>query len=642
MAITKIPNPIFSLRKAVNDISSMLTADLDFTQDLEKKGVELVREISTRENAEDLHTALPNTLINYQEKVGDPLLNSALVAVLNWITRNFPEAPIHLFKLGTDELYKQEHNHPLGNLLKSPNPHYDYATMWTGILTDLFITGNAYLYKLRDKEGKVIALYYFPSWTFEPKWDINAGSSAMNFITYYEYKGGGKALPIPVTDVIHFRDGFDPDNIRKGRPTIRSLIREIYTDNEATNFAAALLNNRGIPSFVIGPGPGAEIPKDKADMLRDKFRKDFGRDMRGNILVSTTEFHLEQIAFNPQEMNLDALHTFPEERIAAVLGIPPSVVGFLAGDNITATGSYKEARAMAYESTIIPLQKKLADQLQRQLLTDFIPEKDKFSYELHFNLAHVRVLQEDDNGRFTRYDIGVRGGWIRVSEARQAVNLPVSAEDYIYLGRDLGVQENTGDSNPSTNRPGNQRPSTRRRNGPYDRYKPNGAERAVTTDAQQRQTARPERARRKGLEALLQLDSESKERAVAVGRVILEELALARNTSTKTYTEIDELQKNQFWFSIQECIALNFSEHWMFRALYTVKIYELAKQVPFYIGFSEKDFLESSIVDSFNQRFEITAIKLMAYGLAHKSGNLSDDEFLTLVEEEFESYRGDE
>src|SRR5690606_40896371 len=70
-------------------------------------------------------------------------------------------------------------------------------------------------------------------------------------LSYYDYRpiGGGPAVRLPVRDVVHFRqDALDPDNPRKGLSKLRTLLREVWTDEEAANFSASILHNMGVRS----------------------------------------------------------------------------------------------------------------------------------------------------------------------------------------------------------------------------------------------------------------------------------------------------------------------------------------------------------------------------------------------------------
>ncbi len=81
----------------------------------------------------------------------------------------------------------------------------------------------------------------------------------ITFISHYRYSPGGIAAPmeIPPEDVVHFRHGINPRNIRMGLSPLDGVIREIFVDLESSNFVASLLRNMGVPSVVISPKGGS-------------------------------------------------------------------------------------------------------------------------------------------------------------------------------------------------------------------------------------------------------------------------------------------------------------------------------------------------------------------------------------------------
>ena len=129
-------------------------------------------------------------------------------------------------------------------------------------------------------------------------------------------------------------------------------------------------------------------------------------------------------------MNLRDLRRVPEERVSAVLGVPAIVAGLGAGLDRSTFANMAEAREMAYESGIIPLQRLIAAELSKQLLPDFDGDD---SARVEFDLKDVRVLQEDRKVLAERLGVLVRRGVMKRSEARAELGLPVTREDDVYL-----------------------------------------------------------------------------------------------------------------------------------------------------------------------------------------------------------------
>ena len=152
-----------------------------------------------------------------------------------------------------------------------------------------------------------------------------------------------------------------------------------------------------------------------------------------------------QFGFSPEQLVLRDLRMIPEERVTAVLGVPAVVAGLGAGLVRSTFTNMAEAREMAYESNIIPTQRCLAEDIRFQLLTDFMAEEEIWSWRFGFDLSKVRVLADDEDKHWRRLDVGVRGGWAEVAEARREVGLEVRDADRVFLRALNLAQVRSGD-----------------------------------------------------------------------------------------------------------------------------------------------------------------------------------------------------
>lgn len=350
--------------------------------------------------------------INYALDVGDGRGNSIVVACVGWVQRVFPEAPVEVLDM-TGQQPEPILNHEMVKLINRPNPFYSGELLWQATLADWMVTGDAYWIVLRNSEELPLQLWYTSSALLEPKWDDDT-----EFISYYEYKPitGSEPIKLRPQDVIHFRNGIDPKNIRKGLSKIAALIRTIFIDNEAERFSAALLHNLGVPGVMIIPEEGTTINQSAADAVKAGFMQKFSGDRRGEPLVMNSRVKVEVLSFSPEDMNFYLYHKLPEERVSAIFGTPAVVVGLGAGLERSTFENFAEAREAAYESLIIPTQRLFAAELKNQLLPSFVVEPDDFN--VGFDLSEVRILQPDQDSIYRRTERAVKGGWISMNEAR--------------------------------------------------------------------------------------------------------------------------------------------------------------------------------------------------------------------------------
>jgi hypothetical protein len=261
----------------------------------------------------------------------------------------------------------------------------------------------------------------------EPYWPQDGSA----YLSGYNYSPNGLEIPYAPADIVHFRDGLDPHNTRKGLSPLASLLREIFTDDEAANYTASLLRNVGVPGVIIAPDTDeVNVTPDDAKAIKAQFKDLTSGDNRGDPLVMPARVKVTSLGFDPQQMDVKTLRRIPEERISAVLGVPAIVAGLGAGLDRSTFANMAEARELAYESTIIPNQRLFAADLTTQLLGEWdATGKQRVAWDYR----NVRVLQEDQNKLWLRVDTAVRGGWLTVARAQELVGEQAEEADNVYL-----------------------------------------------------------------------------------------------------------------------------------------------------------------------------------------------------------------
>lgn len=359
----------------------------------------------------------------------NPDQSSIVVACIRWVQRTFTEAPPVLEEWVQERAEWAQHQRGLVlDLLETPNPYYNGSTLWKATIADRYLSGTAYWIKVRSRAGNVVEVWWAPESTMEPEWDEKTPDV---FISRYRYTVPGRPVEyLRVEDVVRFPDGIDPLNPRKGVSAMRSLLREIFTDDEAAAMTSALLRNMGVPGVIISPKQGL-IAEDAAKRIKADYVAKTTGDRRGEPLVTEGSVEIESFGFSPEQMQLRSIRGIPEERITAVLGVNAAVVGLGAGLATTKVGAtLREYREEAFESTIIPMYRELASELTHQLLDEFKPLPD---WRIKFDLSQVRVLQDDENKRVERQGKALASGGITVAEYRRSLGYIALPEHEVYL-----------------------------------------------------------------------------------------------------------------------------------------------------------------------------------------------------------------
>ncbi len=371
---------------------------------------------------------LPATKIDFAAKVGDGLGSSVLAAPLNWIARNFPQAVPVVDEIEENEQWERVPRHPMVELLRRPNDFYSGHTMFAALSIDLS-WGNAYLLKIRNEADEVIQLWYVPRGQLVARWPRDGSK----FISHYEYTvGGSRQTNVRPEDVIHFRFGLDPRDPRMGLSQLGALMREVYTDDEAANFAGSILRNMGIIGVVISPKEGGTASKEDVKELKNYMKEAFTGDRRGEMMALGSPTDVNVMQYSMQGFDVSPIRDIAEERVCAALGIPAAVVGFGTGLQQTKVGAtMKEMRKMAWEDGIIPMQGAMAEDLEQQLLPDF--EEDTSKTRVQFDTSNVAALQEEEEVKHEKIRKDVAAGILKVSQGQALLGYPVDPDREVYL-----------------------------------------------------------------------------------------------------------------------------------------------------------------------------------------------------------------
>ena len=391
---------------------------------------------------------LPRTTYSYGRDVRHGLDSNVIMSPVSWIMRTFTEAE-PIVETRRNDRWQTVDPHKLTALLNQPNQFYDGDATFKALVISYCLDGNAYLIKRRNTIGDVTELWYAPHWMIEPKWP-NDGTT---FISHYEYRPGqGSKQDLLPRDVVHLRFGLDPRNPRKGFSPLRPLLREIFTDEEASNFAAAVLRNQGFPGVVISPKEGMSQTREEATAVKARFTQHFTGDRRGEPFVATRPTDINTFGFNSQQIQLTGLRDVSEERVCAMLGLPAAVVGFGAGlQQVKVGATMRELVRLARVNVINPMGRTFGKAFTWQLLIDF---NSQSRFRVRFDMSDVSVFQEDETEREERIIARVDGGVMQVADAQEELGLDVDETQRIYL-RDsskVAVPANEAPAPPPVNR----------------------------------------------------------------------------------------------------------------------------------------------------------------------------------------------
>lgn len=368
------------------------------------------------------------------DEMGDGLGNSAVTACLNVLATSFAEPSLKVYKKidGGREL---QQNHPMEILMQRPNEFLSGNSLAHYIVTSLSAHGDAFLLKVRNRQGNVVQLVpLMPNY-------VKVRGNERELITHYEYHAVKQNnsltqdyIELPRENVVHVRQGMDPDDHRRGFAPLRTVLRELAGDEAAGQFAVALLHNMAVPGVILSPkddtmgGPSRE----EAEAIAQAFKSKFSGANRGAPMIMTGAMDVDVVSFTPEQLNLTALRRLPEERVSSVLGVPAILAGLGAGLDAATYNNTKELREFFTEQKMIPLWNAVAAELTHQLLhTEF--ENNDYSMVCGYDLEEVRALASDKKDSVLTMNSGVQGGFVTIAEARKTLGLDADDSHEVFL-----------------------------------------------------------------------------------------------------------------------------------------------------------------------------------------------------------------
>lgn len=354
--------------------------------------------------------------------VRDGSANSITQGCFIALTDGLAEAPVQVTDRG------EPADHPLPDLVENPNPYMTADLLWHYYIWATRTDGNAYLYKTRSAAGRPVELWPLRPDLIEP----HAADNPTEFVDYYSYRPQGLEQRLDPADVIHLRIGLDPTNHRRGYGPLKSVLKEILADEEASRFATALLANMAIPGVLLTPPPGELGPNPaEVEAIQADWEDRFGSDRRGAVGVMSNAVVAQIMSFSPEQLNFEVLRRVPEERICSVLRVPAIVAGMGAG--LTSSSGRSESVTLTEyftRTTLAAEWRRIAAQLTNQLLPDYGPPS---GLKVGFDLTRVAALQADIGEIWARADAAVRNGWLTVAEAKIMVGVEPADGDDVYL-----------------------------------------------------------------------------------------------------------------------------------------------------------------------------------------------------------------
>ncbi len=331
---------------------------------------------------------------------------------VDFLARNMAHPGLHVYTRDKDNGRVRLREHEAVQILKRPLPNDNKVTtykMLESVLSDMFVSGNGYLLKIRDGDNKLKGLLRIPYMLVSVEGVLTP--------TLYRVNLGKSELKIEPSEVIHFRT-YNPHNNTYGISPLEGLREILAEEHENTKYSSKFWQNAARIGGVIERPPEAN---DWSDAARANFRAQWeslysGQDNAGKTAVLEEGMQFKPISWAPKDTLYIESRKLTREECARAYHIPPPMVGILERSTFNNIESQNKS---LYTDVLGPLFRSVQDDFDTQYLSEF---PDMQGAYVEFNIE--AKLQGDFEKQTASFRQAVGVPYMTANEARERMNLP--------------------------------------------------------------------------------------------------------------------------------------------------------------------------------------------------------------------------
>lgn len=341
--------------------------------------------------------------------------HEAIYAAVTRIANTVASIPVHVYK-GRE----RQDTHPLEKLLNlSPNPSMSAYIFKQTMEAFRNTEGMAYALIIRDGLGEITRLDVLDPTRVRPL--IERDSREI----WYDITLEGKTYPIPGYMVLALKhmsangiSGIRPLDVLRGSLDYDAEVKEISLNQlDGINHGVML----EVPGQALDETRKAQIVADFLDAYESSGQR-----------VLVLEGGIKATTFNqsPVDAQLMDVERITRNRVATVYNLPPHMLGDYSD---TSFSTAEQQMQEFLQLTIIPIVQQWEDELNRKLLSD---ADYKVGYRFRFDTDSL--IRADMVAMADKYQMAIRGGWMRMNEVREREGLPPDPNgDELMCARDI-------------------------------------------------------------------------------------------------------------------------------------------------------------------------------------------------------------
>ena len=341
--------------------------------------------------------------------------HEAIYAAVTRIANTVASIPVHVYK-GRE----RQDTHSLEKLLNlSPNPSMSAYIFKQTMEAFRNTEGMAYALIIRNGLGEITRLDVLDPTRVRPL--IERDSREI----WYDITLEGKTYPIPGYMVLALKhmsangiSGIRPLDVLRGSLDYDAEVKEISLNQlDGINHGVML----EVPGQALDETRKAQIVADFLDAYESSGQR-----------VLVLEGGIKATTFNqsPVDAQLMDVERITRNRVATVYNLPPHMLGDYSD---TSFRTAEQQMQEFLQLTIIPIVQQWEDELNRKLLSD---ADYKVGYRFRFDTDSL--IRADMVAMANKYQMAIRGGWMRMNEVREREGLPPDPNgDELMCARDI-------------------------------------------------------------------------------------------------------------------------------------------------------------------------------------------------------------
>jgi HK97 family phage portal protein len=347
---------------------------------------------------------------------------SALRAVVDFLSRNIAECKIRKFAVGSDGVALPDPDHPVQRILDHPQPGVPRSRFMRQVVGDKAIYDVAAIWKIREtfdprpnqttqritNSGPVRNLLRIPV----PYISVFQGSLAAPIS--FRVMAGRDQVVVPAQDVI-WMPGYSPDSNTTGVPPVETL-RQILAEEWAAGKRQENRWRRGPQLDVVFLQDKDAPPLDTESSNRFKvdWQNRYGgvtSEHSGEVPLMPPGITPQQIAIDAQSAQYLATRKLAREECCLAYGIQPQLLGVTQSN----FGSMDMYHQMLYQDTLTTWTVPIQEEFEEQLLAEF--ETDLEAHYLDFNINAKLQGSFLEQAKIGQQAVG--GPWMTRNEFRE-------------------------------------------------------------------------------------------------------------------------------------------------------------------------------------------------------------------------------